>query len=322
MRLLFLRELGNVPRPRRNSAERTARIAEAAWRFGVEPARIAERLGKSESLVRALVDRRRGEILRGVQPSWVELATFSLPGADETIPNAPAARKFQPLGLVDGDLVRAIHSAREIRRLFARDGRAAADRDETRSAAMHFLLRRASRAIDALSRWPDRAQLDQIETDLRAALRLRALLAERALVIAFGRADQYCEGGPERLPADEMRGLARALVASVLETVAQFDPSRQKFDRAVSLAADYALAKAVRTPSPRAANRAAAKHAAGVPMRLLGCVARWQNAVDPFAHHAEYVAVHARERACDLVARRHGLAGKARPREAPRRRRS
>ncbi|MCE2882214.1 MAG: hypothetical protein LW636_07645 [Planctomycetaceae bacterium] len=311
VRLLFLRELGNVPRPRRSSAERAARFAETAWRFGIEPARIAERLGKSESLVRALVDRRRGEVLRGVQPAWVELSTFTLAGADETIPNAPAARKFQPLGLEDGDLVRAIHSAREIRRLFARDARAAADRDETRAAAMHFLLRRASRAIDALTRWPDRSRLDEIETDLRTALRLRALLVERGLVIALGRADQYCEGGPERLPSDELRALARALVASVLDTVSGFDPSRQKFDRAVSLAADYALAKAVRAPSPRLAHRAAAKHAAGVPVRLLGCVARWQHAVDPLAHHAEYIAMHARERACDLVARRYGFAGKA-----------
>ncbi|MFM7051483.1 MAG: hypothetical protein ACKOYN_05030 [Planctomycetota bacterium] len=311
VRLLFLRELGSTVRPRRSGTDRAARIAETAWRLGIEPARIAERLGKSESLVRALVDRRRGELLRGVQPSWVELPTFELPGADETVPSAPAARKFQPLGLEDGDVVRAVQSAREIRRHFSRDVRATAERDETRAAAMHFLLRRASRAIDALSRWPDRARLDEIETDLRTALRLRALLAERGLVIAFGRADQACAGGPERLPTEELRALARALVHAVLETVGAFDPSRQRFDRAVSLAADYALAKVVRPASPRAATRAAARHGDGVPMRVLASVARWQQAVDPLAHHAGYIAAHVRERACDLVARRYGFAGKA-----------
>ncbi|MFM7133434.1 MAG: hypothetical protein ACKO0W_03865 [Planctomycetota bacterium] len=67
VRLLFLRELGGVQPARRSGSDRAARFAERAWRLGIEPARIAARLGKSETLVRALVDRRRAEILRGVQ---------------------------------------------------------------------------------------------------------------------------------------------------------------------------------------------------------------------------------------------------------------
>jgi hypothetical protein len=313
VRLLFLRELGMTTSARRSGSERAARFAERAWRFGLEPARIAQRLGKSESLVRALVDRRRGELLRGVQPSWVELPTFDLPGADETIPSAPAARRLQPLGLVDGELFEMLASARALRRLFARDGRAAAERDETRAAAMHYLLRRASRAIDALSRWPDRLGIDQIETDLRAALRLRALLAERGLVIALGRADAAFEGGPERLPLEELRTLVRALVASVHEVVGAFDPSRQRFDRAISLAADYAIAKIAPSRRP---TRAAARHTARVELSVLREVAQWQGLVDPMAHHAQRVVDEIAGRganrvAAQLVARRHGFAGHA-----------
>jgi hypothetical protein len=258
----------------------------------------------------ALVDRRRGELLRGVQPSWVELPTFDLPGADETIPSAPSVRRLQPLGLADGEVIAMIASAREIRRLFARDARAANERDETRGAAMHYLLRRASRAIDALPRWPDRAAVDQVETDLRAALRLRALLDERGLVIALGRADQAFDGGPERLPADELRALVRELTRAVQQVVLNFDPSRQRFDRAISLAADYAIAKL--TPSRRPA-RAAARHATGIAMLALGETAQWQGIVDPMSHHAALVAA-ALPRgplsaAARLVARRHGLCG-------------
>lgn len=310
VRLLLLRHFGVQPAARRSGGEAAARFAERAWRLGIDPARIAARLGRSESLVRALVDRRRGELLRGVQPSWVDLPTFDLPGADETICSAPSVRRLAPLGLVDGDAVSLIASAREIRRLFSRDGRAANERDETRAAAMHFLLRRSSRAIDALPRWPDRSALDRIETDLRIALRLRGLLVERGLVLALGRADQAFEGGPERLPAEELKVLVRELTRAVQSVVVGFDPARQRFDRAVSLAADYAIAKLV--PSQRA-HRAAARHANGVSVRALAEVAQWQGIVDPMLHHADWISAGAidasRAAAAKLVARRHGFAG-------------
>lgn len=312
VRLLFLKEIGSPTVRRRSPGDRAAALAERAWRFCIEPARIAARIGRSESFVRAVVDRRRAELMRAVQPSWVELSTFDLPGADETIPLAPAARKLQRIGLRDGDLVAAIESAREIRRLHARETRAQSDRDETRAAAMHYLLRRASRAIDALPRWPERSVLDQIETDLRTALRLRALLIERGLVIALGRADHFCDIGPERLPSEELRQIGRALSRCVRDVVTQFDPSRQRFDRAVSLAADYALAQ--RLPLRRPA-RASARHASGVPQQLLADVAQWQVIVDPLAHRVDTIvgvlegrvagnAVDAR-----LVARRYGFCG-------------
>lgn len=312
VRLLFLREIGSPVVRRRSATERCGAFAERAWRLCIEPSRIAARLGKSESFVRAVVDRRRADVLRTVQPSWVELATFDLPGAAETIPNAPAARKLQPLGLRDGNLIEAIESAREIRRLHVRETRAHGDRDETRAAAMHYLLRRASRAIDALPRWPERAVLDQIETDLRTALRLRALLVERGLVIALGRADHFSDGGPERLPSEEMRQIGRALSTAVREVISQFDPSRQRFERAISLAADYALAK--RMPLKRQ-NRASVRHSTGVAQQLLAEIAQWQGLVDPIAHRVACVAAILEGSApgnradARLVARRYGVCG-------------
>ena len=311
VRLLFLRVLGIGRAPRRSVGERAGRLAERAWRLGIDPVKIARRLGKSESLVRTLVDRRRAELLRGVQPSWVELPTFELPGADETIPAAPAVRKLTPLGLVDGDVIASIASARRIQAGFPKDARVSAERDEARAAAMHFFLRRASRAIDALPKWPDRARIDQIETDLRAALRLRAALVERGLVIALGRADQYCHGGPERLPTDELRSLARSIAQAVRDVVHAFDPSRQRFDRAVALAADLALAKLV---NARRNARAAARHLTAIDVRILNEVAQWQGIVDPFAHHAasvaaEFTAKGARAAQAKLLARRYGWCG-------------
>ncbi|MCE2884274.1 MAG: hypothetical protein LW806_05160 [Planctomycetaceae bacterium] len=311
VRLLFLRELGIGRAPRRSLGERAGRLAERAWRLGIDPAKIARRLGKSESLVRALVDRRRGELLRSVQPSWIELPTFELPGADETIPAAPAVRRLAPLGLVDGDVLAAIASARKINATSAKDPRAAAERDEARAAAMHYLLRRASRATDALDKWPERARIDQIETDLRTALRLRAALVERGLVIALGRADQYCHGGPERLPSDELRQLARAIAQAVRDVVHAFDPSRQRFDRAISLAADLALAKLVNT---RRNARAAARHTAAIEFRMLDEVAQWQGVVDGFVHHAPAIAAELAARGprmahARILSRRYGWNG-------------
>ena len=312
VRLLLLRQFGVHVKARAGADDAAARLAERAWRLGVDPARIAARLQRSESLVRTLVDRQRAGLLRGVQPAWVELPTFDMPGAADTIPNAPSVRRLQPLGLVDGDLVAMVSCAREIRRLFARDTRTANERDETRGAAMHYLLRRASRDIDALPRWPDRSAIDQIETDLRTALRLRALLIERAMVIALGRADQVFEGGAERLPADELRNLVRELARAMQQVVGNFDPSRQRFDRAAALAADYAIAKLAPARRP---TRAAARHANGVPMRALAEVAQWQSIVDPMAHHAALIAQAAvrgpLSAAARLVARRHGFCGLA-----------
>lgn len=312
VRLVLLRAFGVRATSRKGNGEHVARFAERAWRLGVDSARIAERVGRSESLVRALVDRRRADLLRGVQPSWVDLPTFDLPGADETVLSAPSVRRLQPLGLADGDAIGLIASAREIRRLLARDARAANDRDETRAAAMHYLLRRASRAIDALPRWPDRAAIDRIETDLRSALRLRALLVERGVAIALGRADQAFDGGPERLPADEIRALLRALVEAVREVVCAFDPARQRFDRAVSLAADYAVAKLAPARRPL---RAAVRHSAPIACAALREVAQWQPLVDPMVHRAALVAAASPRgplsAAARLVARRHGLAGQA-----------
>ena len=178
---------------------------------------------------------------------------------------------------------------------------------------MHYLLRRASRAIDALPRWPDRARIDEIETDLRTALRLRTLLVERGLVIAFGRADHFYDAGPERLPSEELRTLVRALRRSVLDVVAGFDPARQRFDRAVSLASDYILAQQLPVRRP---TRAAARHRSGVPGRLLGEVAQWQGLVDVLAHRAVEIAEEIAAKGplaaeARLVARRYGFAGLA-----------
>jgi hypothetical protein len=154
--------------------------------------------------------------------------------------------------------------------------------------------------------------LDQIETDLRMALRLRTLLVERGLVIALGRADHFCDGGPERLPSEELRQLGRALTTSVREVVTQFDPSRQRFDRAISLAADYALAKRLPLRRP---TRAGARHATGVSQSLLADIAQWQGIADPLAHRTAAIeaalsgAVAGHPADARLVARRYGYCG-------------
>jgi hypothetical protein len=111
-----------------------------------------------------------------------------------------------------------------------------------------------------------------------------------------------------------MRQLGRALSGAVREVVSQFDPSRQRFDRAVSLAADYALAK--RMPLKRQ-NRAGVRHNAGVAQSLLADVAQWQTLVDPLAHRAAIVAgvlggsVAGNRADARLVARRYGFCGEA-----------
>jgi hypothetical protein len=109
-----------------------------------------------------------------------------------------------------------------------------------------------------------------------------------------------------------MRQIGRALSAAVREVVAQFDPSRQRFDRAVSLAADFALAK--RMPLKRT-NRAGVRHTTGVAQTLLADVAQWQGLVDPLAHRAGVVggvlsgSIDGNRADARLVARRYGFCG-------------
>ncbi len=281
VRLLLMRHFGRTNSAHSRKVERASKFAERAYRFGVDLTKIAHRLGRSESLVRSVVDQRRAMRLRGAQLPFVELSTFELFGAHETILAPPCVREGLMSSLQDDDAIALLESARLARRgrAFARETQARRAAQDARAAAMHFLVRRSKRALSGSVRRPTRALLDGIETDLRWAALLRRSLVASAMTIASGRIDQFFAGEPEKLRVDELRALLRALRDRLVAVVAQYDPSRQDLEALAGLEADFVLAHFDAQRSRRAASKLALSE--GTTMDpLLDAAAPWQSEVD------------------------------------------
>ena len=281
VRLLLMRHFGRTLSAEAKRVERVSRFAERAWRLGIDVTKIARRIGRSESLVRSVVDQRRLARLRAMPLQFVELSTFELYGADATILAPASVCTGLDAKIPDDDVMTFLHATRARRRTraFGRELAMRRAEQEARGAAMHLLIRRAKQALQACGRRPLRTALDAIETDLRWAALLRRALLSSALTIASVRVDQFFAGEPEQLRIDELRALLKALAERLVQVVTTYDPSRQDFESVAALEADFVLAHF----DTQRSRRGAAKHALvdGTTMEaLLGASAPWHREVD------------------------------------------
>ncbi len=179
---------GPARRPRVSAARRAA--AWRAWRRGVSLQSIATRLSRSEAATLRLVRRERRDRLRTLRTGVAPMATFARGDASATLLAPASVRQglcHEPWPL----------RARAFLDRFERaDGPGASVvADVQRLVALRYLLWRADRDGRAIRGSDPGPAVDEVETLLRWAARLRLTLVERALPGAVARLRQV-RGGP------------------------------------------------------------------------------------------------------------------------------
>ncbi len=281
--------------------DRDLQVIFRAARFGVPPARIARRFGKSRAAIHRAINRRRADLLRGLDLSFVTLSTFDREDAAAVILSAAPVSGNLDERLAHGDAADLIAAAR-----------AAGTQDQDIELALiggyNLLKRRARAAIGALAPRPRSLCLDRIETDLRWASMLKA----RLVCLAFPAALRTIERNLHRplldQPAEDIVSLIRVGFEVIARTVETIDPGRdQRLERLCGFAVDRALA--ARGVWGRV-SRAAARHQPGslaLP-DLFALLNPWQAWLAPRTD----LFVHRERLAPDLdraVTLRHGLDG-------------
>ncbi|MEC9373356.1 MAG: hypothetical protein VYC34_05900, partial [Planctomycetota bacterium] len=195
---------------------RQRRAIDRAYRWGVDPAHIAERYARSAATVHRIVNQRRAAALR----------RFDLDGPMSPAFTAPdAAEKFLAHDCLKADLlVEPEAAASEF--IAAARAEPIPNRfvEHTLAAAHHFLRWRAGAALEALSRnAPNSLELDRIETDLRAAALLREALVRTQRRLALqsieGRFGDLLE-----LPPETIRRIHALVMDALIEATDSFDP--------------------------------------------------------------------------------------------------
>ena len=230
---------GAMPRLRRRTKVDAGLRAAAwrAWRRGTGLAEVAGALGRSDAAALRLVRRERRDRLRALRLEAPALPTFVRADAAQTLlaPRAVCA------GLSSEPWPDEAHAF--LRRFpveaGARSSRAAGD--SQRLVALRFLLWRGSRAIASLRGSDPGAGLDEVETWLRWAGRLRLSLVERALPGALGRLQAMRQGPLRGLPPAALR---RAVVAAV-EAAGQAVEESMRGERSIERPQLAALAAAL-----------------------------------------------------------------------------
>ena len=236
--------------------ERDARFIHRAWRWGVSPADLARRFGKSPATIHRVLHRRQAVLLRRVDLTFIVLPTFALDEAESVILSSPAVTSGLDALLPEGDTLRLIEAAHA-------QGTAEEDVIHALAGGYNLLKRRARQAIEALPTWPASAALDRIETDLRWATRLKRRLVSAGIPDALAAITQNLHRPLRNEPADRIVALLRLAAEVVSRLVESFDPSQgQRFDRLCRYATDRALAASA-AASGTAIGRAAARHEPG-----------------------------------------------------------
>lgn len=234
--------------------DRDIRVIHRAWRWGVEPAQLAKRFGKSKPTIHRAINRRRRDLLRERTIQFITLPTFDLPDAASVILGAPAVAGGLNECLPLEDAIALLEAAR-----LARSPDEATE--DALLAGYNFLKMRAWNGIANLADWPTSELLDAIETDLRWAGLLRRRLVMLALPEAIRRVERTLHRSLAEQPAEVIGSMTRLALEVVANAVEAIDPMRnQRLERFAGFAMERALAQLDLTS---AVGRAAAKHQRG-----------------------------------------------------------
>ena len=277
-------------------------VIHRAWQRGVEPALLMRRFGKSKATIYRAVNRRRRDLLRSLNISYIQLATFDLPDSEMVMLSAP---------VVAGDLlVPPVHDAMALVEHAKQSFKVPPQAEDGMVAAYNFLKKRAADGIPFLGEWPTSESLDAIETDLRWASMLRRKLVWQTLPAALRRIDHNLHRPLREQLGDEIVALTELAVHIVSTELESSDPSRgQRLNGVVSLAMDKSLAKTV---IPQMEGRAAMRHAIGSlpirdPLEKFAACDEWLLLRRDLQPHVAKLSTPMRE----LIELRHGLRGAA-----------
>ena len=233
--------------------DKQLRAIHRAYLRGVEPARMAERFGKTKPTIHRAINRRRAEALRPVQLAYVDLPTFNLADAAHVILSAPAVNwGFAPASATL-DVIDIIQQSRA--------GAPDLELEHALVGGYNFLKSRASRALAKLGDAPSSEALDAVETDLRWI----GMLQRRLTLLGFPAALRRVEHNLGRPLTDQTADIVVALFTQAMNVVRgavdELDPTRgQRLERVAGFAVERALAM---TDHRHPVGRAAARHAVG-----------------------------------------------------------
>ena len=264
-------------------AGRDIRLIYRAWRRGVGTARLARRFSKTRPTIHRAINRRRGDLLSGLELRVVKLPTLDRDDAESVILSAPAVTGGldEVLGSTDasGPEGRLDRTATDALNLIEA-AHLAPDQDSHTEAALiggyNLLKRRAGGMIARLGGRPASAALDFVETDLRWATLLKRRLVCLGLPSAVRAVEQTLHQPLAAQPSEEIRGLLRRAIEVTAECVEKIDPGRgQRLAHRCGFSMHRTLAVAAHRSVPR---RAATRHRPGSIslQRPFGSLNPWQ----------------------------------------------
>ena len=246
-----------------------------ARRFGVPVAMLARRFSKGAPAIHRAINRRRRELLKSLDLSYVKMSTFDLEDAASVILSAPAVVSGLGNRLECTDALILIKQSRNALALDESD-------EDALVAGYHFLKKQAAEAIALLQDAPNTRSLDEVETHLRWASALKGRLLSSGIPYAMKVIEQTLHKPLERHPADEIVHLIEIAFQVISRCIESLDPvgRRQKLAKVGAHALDMALS-ALHQSKP--SGRAAVRHEAGsIPLvNFYRQICPWQSFLEP-----------------------------------------
>ncbi len=271
-----------------------------AW--GVDPGRIAERVGRRPASVHRVLNECRVEALRGLELFCVEAPGFLKEDAEEKfLGPAPVRSELTVTAALDTESF--IAGAREdpIPNRFV---------EQSIARGQQYLIFDARRRLAALPSSGQRPRdIDEIETRLRWATLLRGKLVRSQRRLALQTIEGRIGGSLMEQPAEAIQRLHTLAMDALIEAAAHFGAERgSRFAASAGIAVDRAIARAAVGPA-EVAGRARRRHTQPVMLEdWTARVAEWQGLLDLPARHRERV-IELGEEAGETIRARYGLGG-------------
>lgn len=220
VRQMLIRHDERSPAPifgrRIEPSSRRRRTAHRALARGIEPAEIGRRWKRSSASVLRLAVEHRAHLLRTITPAEVEEVDEE--HLRSLLEAAPVREGLGSPGVTD--LLNFIADARTPRVPIAVV-------ENAQARALHGLVAAAHRRIAALPRsGAPAAEVDEIETMLRWAARLKAELIRAELPLAIRTLESHLHSPLERVRAADLVPLIRDAISAIGDAVDRHDPAR------------------------------------------------------------------------------------------------
>ncbi len=264
--------------------QRKRAAALRAWRWGIDLNVIARKHHRTRSAVRRAVTLARAEKLWALGESGSLEGptgpTFQMDGAREVL-LAPAPVRSGLGGSVPRDLIDVLALSREKRPPLGVE-------ESTRLIAFHFLRHEVAQSLGEINHLhPQAERIDQIETQLRWAARLKVELVRAELRPIIETVETRTGRRAEELPARSLARLITRCLHAAGEAVDHFDPFRGgRLAGAVGLACDRVVMQELRKSPvpPVGAGRAVPKIASGTRIEDWSrTLSTWQRWLEPDA---------------------------------------